>query len=125
MASTGVARAPTTPPQGRAALHEFLAAVDKAGFAVWLAVLGATVYVMLRIVSALFYAPLGIASEDVGLDQTRMLAVAAGSLVLLLPVMGAGIAGGRRLTVSEAGITSSRLATLNGGAWLPFQEGSP
>ena len=35
------------------------------------------------------------------------------------------VAGGRLLTVSEAGITSSRLATLGGGAWLPFQEGSP
>jgi uncharacterized secreted protein with C-terminal beta-propeller domain len=34
-------------------------------------------------------------------------------------------AGGRLLTVSEAGVKSSRLATLGGGAWLPFQEGAP
>jgi uncharacterized secreted protein with C-terminal beta-propeller domain len=35
------------------------------------------------------------------------------------------VAAGRLLTVSETGITSSRLATLGDRAWLPFPEGEP
>ena len=35
------------------------------------------------------------------------------------------VAGGRLLTVSESGVHSSRLASLDTGAWLPFTEGAP
>jgi Beta propeller domain len=35
------------------------------------------------------------------------------------------VAAGRLLTVSEAGVTSSRLATLGDGTWLPFGGGQP
>jgi hypothetical protein len=35
------------------------------------------------------------------------------------------VAAGRLLTVSEAGVTSSRLATLGDPAWLAFQGGAP
>jgi hypothetical protein len=35
------------------------------------------------------------------------------------------VAAGRLLTVSETGVTSSRLATLGDPAWLAFQGGTP
>jgi hypothetical protein len=35
------------------------------------------------------------------------------------------VIGDRLLTVSDSGVTASPLATLRGGAWLPFGEGAP
>jgi hypothetical protein len=69
------------------ALHLFVKEASKADLAVWLALLGATFYAVLRIVSDLFYARFGLSPEDLGLDQARMLGLAAGTLVLVVPLM--------------------------------------
>jgi hypothetical protein len=68
----------------RDAVATFVAAADKKSIAAWLTVLGAALFVVLRFVSDLFYAPLGLSPEDIGLDQVRLLATTTGMLLFTL-----------------------------------------
>jgi hypothetical protein len=84
------------------------------------AVLGAVLYLVLRVVASQFYTPLGLTVDDVGLGQLSMLVRAAFGVLLVVAAYGAiwlALIGGIVFAfVAELG---ESMASKNYARWLP------